>query len=449
LFSGALMEVLRKGERSGVAAFSLDDVGRKVKDLLRNTCPEEWTRPEVHSPDMREGNVAYIPIFPNPGFELRLANVLTPGQIGYVHNLESLLLARDGQLRQLVSSLENHLEIALEAVAETVKLRGLELDAVGRRARDILRNKFPQGWPAKPHRPDAARESALVMTNPPLELEKSAISSQESLDRVHFLESLLATRTEQLEEMSSNLERSYDITLQALGDAIDLKDREAEGHSKRVTAFTMAICRAMGMPREQIDVVARGAFLHDIGKMAVPDQILLKPGRLNDEEIAVMRQHSYHGYQMLKRIPFLSDVCEIVYSHQERFDGSGYPRGLKGNDIPLGARVFAVADTLDAITTNRPYRAAQSLKVAQDKIRDGAGTLFDPNVVRVFLEMPGEIFEDLRREIDTNRFPLAYSGENERLTASQPLRELPEKTMSEEVDPRPTHERDTARDSGR
>jgi HD-GYP domain-containing protein (c-di-GMP phosphodiesterase class II) len=115
----------------------------------------------------------------------------------------------------------------------------------------------------------------------------------------------------------------------------------------------------------------------------------------------------------------------------------------------LGARVFAVADTLDAITTNRPYRAAQSLKVAQDKIRDGAGTLFDPNVVRVFLEMPGEIFEDLRREIDTNRFPLAYSGENERLTASQPLRELPEKTMSEEVDPRPTHERDTARDSGR
>ena len=141
----------------------------------------------------------------------------------------------------------------------------------------------------------------------------------------------------------ANLERSYDITLEALGDALDLKDAETEGHSKRVTAFTIAIARAMGLPNDHIWVIARGAFLHDIGKMAIPDAILRKPGALNPEEVAIMREHCYRGYQMLKKIPFLQEACDIVYAHQERFDGTGYPRGLKGNEIPLGARMFAVA----------------------------------------------------------------------------------------------------------
>src|SRR2546427_6419946 len=166
------------------------------------------------------------------------------------------------------------------------------------------------------------------------------------------LEALVTARTEQLRKAMSNLERSYDITLEALGDALDLKDAETEGHSKRVTAFTIAIARAMGLPDDQIRVIARGAFLHDIGKMAIPDAILRKPGALNPEEIATMREHCYHGYQMLKKIPFLQEACDIVYTHQERFDGTGYPRGLKGNEIPLGARIFAVADTLDAITSD-------------------------------------------------------------------------------------------------
>ena len=117
------------------------------------------------------------------------------------------------------------------------------------------------------------------------------------------LESLVEARTDQLQTAMTDLERSYDITLQALGDALDLKDRETEGHSKRVTAFTMAIARAMGLPREQIDVIARGAFLHDIGKMAIPDRILLKPGKLDDDERAIMREHCYHGYQMLRGFP--------------------------------------------------------------------------------------------------------------------------------------------------
>src|SRR5713226_8320153 len=159
------------------------------------------------------------------------------------------------------------------------------------------------------------------------------------------LESLVSARTEQLRQTIADLERSYDITLEALGDALDLKDAETEGHSKRVTAFTIAIARAMGLSSEKIRVISRGAFLHDIGKMAIPDAILRKPGALNEEEKTIMREHCYRGYQMLRKIPFLGEASEIVYSHQECFDGSGYPRGLKGEQIPLGARLFAIADT--------------------------------------------------------------------------------------------------------
>src|SRR5579864_7359933 len=158
------------------------------------------------------------------------------------------------------------------------------------------------------------------------------------------LESLVAARTQQLQAALRDLERSYDITLQALGDALDLKDKETEGHSRRVTAFTMAIARAMGLPPESVATIARGAFLHDIGKMAIPDKILNKPGKLDDEERAIMREHCFKGYQMLRKIPFLQEASEIVYSHQERYDGSGYPRGLKGKEIPLGARIFSIAD---------------------------------------------------------------------------------------------------------
>src|SRR5207302_1154679 len=162
------------------------------------------------------------------------------------------------------------------------------------------------------------------------------------------LEAKVLARTEQLAKANADLERSYDITLEALGDALDLKDAETEGHSRRVTAFTIAIAKAMGLRKEEIPVIARGAFLHDIGKMAIPDAILRKPGALSADEVTIMREHSYHGYKMLKRIPFLQEASEIVYSHQERFDGTGYPRGLKSEEIPLGARIFAVADTLDA-----------------------------------------------------------------------------------------------------
>jgi len=224
------------------------------------------------------------------------------------------------------------------------------------------------------------------------------------------LETLVTARTEQLRKAMASLERSYDITLEALGDALDLKDAETEGHSKRVTAFTIAIARHMGLSADQIRIIARGAFLHDIGKMAIPDAILRKPGKLNPDELAIMREHCYRGFQLLKRIPFLGEASEIVYSHQEHFDGSGYPRGLKGEEIPLGARIFSVADTLDAITSDRPYRAAQTVQAAKIEIEKWGGRQFDPEVVKAFLSMPNNIWEDLRREIDAQSSSFSYSA---------------------------------------
>ncbi len=230
-----------------------------------------------------------------------------------------------------------------------------------------------------------------AMENRRLKLENLAYQTK--------LESLVAARTDLLRRALADLERSYDITLEALGDALDLKDAETEGHSKRVTAFTIAIARAMELPHDQIRIIARGAFLHDIGKMAIPDAILRKPGRLSPEEQEIMRRHAMLGYRMLRRIPFLREAADIVYSHQECFDGSGYPRGLRGNQIPLGARIFSIADTFDAITSDRPYRAAQSIPAGRREIERNAGRQFDPEIVHVFLSISEHIWQELRTEI--------------------------------------------------
>src|SRR5690348_6530616 len=248
-------------------------------------------------------------------------------------------------------------------------------------------------------------EQLLAMVKRALEHRKLRLENRAYQSN---LESLVQARTEQLRQTMADLERSYDITLEALGDALDLKDAETEGHSKRVTAFTIAMARAMGLSGEKIRVIARGAFLHDIGKMAIPDAILRKPGALTEAETEIMREHCFRGYQMLKKIPFLSEAAEIVYAHQERYDGTGYPRGLSGNDIPLGARIFSIADTLDAITSDRPYRAAQTIQVAREEVERFSGRQFDPEVVRVFLDMPETIWEDLRKEINSQIYRFTY-----------------------------------------
>src|SRR5213592_1838103 len=251
------------------------------------------------------------------------------------------------------------------------------------------------------------REQLLATVQRALENRRLKLENREYLTN---MELLVEARTEQLRKAMGNLERSYDITLEALGDALDLKDAETEGHSKRVTAFTIAIARALGLSSDEIRVIARGAFLHDIGKMAIPDNILRKPDKLTPDEVTIMREHCFHGYQILKKIPFLQEAAEIVYAHQERFDGTGYPRGLKGEQIPLGARMFAVADTLDAITSDRPYRPAQTLTAAREEIQRWAGRQFDPEVVKMFLSTPENIWDDLRKEINSRVYRFALSA---------------------------------------
>jgi HD-GYP domain-containing protein (c-di-GMP phosphodiesterase class II) len=213
------------------------------------------------------------------------------------------------------------------------------------------------------------------------------------------IERLVIARTEQLRKSVKELEESCDSTLEALGDALDLKEAQTKFHSKRVTAYAIGIAKTMGISPDEIRVIARGAFLHDIGRMAIPAQILNKPGPLDPSEWQIMREYCLRGYQIVKKIPFLSEAAEIIYAHQERYDGTGYPRGLRETDIPLGARIVAIANTLDAITSNRPYRAAQSLDFAREEIAGWSGRQFDPDIVKIFFSMPANIWEALRTDI--------------------------------------------------
>jgi cyclic di-GMP phosphodiesterase len=229
--------------------------------------------------------------------------------------------------------------------------------------------------------------------------------------RIRQLEQLVQERADQLSGALERLEQSYDDTLEALGSALDLKDAETEGHCQRVTVFCISIAKSMPVPvpNAYLAVLARAAFLHDIGKMAIPDGILRKPSPLNDDEKQIMRKHCEIGYNMLIRIPFLRDAAEIVLSHQEFFDGTGYPRGLKGEEIPLGARIFAVADALDAMISDQPYRRALPLSHAREEIRRCSGTQFDPKVVEVFLSITEQHWLELRENL-ASPFRLAHKS---------------------------------------
>ncbi len=214
-------------------------------------------------------------------------------------------------------------------------------------------------------------------------------------------------QTQRLIVANEELRQSYDDTLEALGSALDLKDAETEGHSQRVTAYTISIAKTVPVPREYLEVLARAAFLHDIGKMAIPDKILRKPGPLDDGEKQIMRTHCEIGYNMLTRIPFLREAAEIVLAHQEFFDGTGYPRGLRGEQIPLGARIFSIADALDAMLSDRPYRNALPMSHAREEIRRCAGSQFDPKIVEVFLSIPENHWIELRENLGSP-FRLAH-----------------------------------------
>ena len=190
-----------------------------------------------------------------------------------------------------------------------------------------------------------------------------------------------------LQRSNTELIQAYDATIQGWSRALDLRDNETEGHTQRVTELTMRLGRQFGLSEEELVHVRRGALLHDIGKMGVPDSILLKPGPLTADEWVVMRKHTTYAYEMLSPIHFLQPALDIPYCHHEKWDGTGYPRGLSGDQIPFAARIFAVVDVWDALTSNRPYRAAWPKEKVLEHIRSLAGTHFDPQVVKICLEL--------------------------------------------------------------
>lgn len=199
------------------------------------------------------------------------------------------------------------------------------------------------------------------------------------------LESQVRARTAELAASQTNLIMAYDATIEGWSHALELRDEETEGHTRRVTRLTERLARAMGINEEELEHIRRGALLHDIGKIGISDEILLKPGELTNEEWETVRQHPVFARDLLAPIDYLQPALTIPYAHHERWNGSGYPLGLEGERIPLEARIFAVADVYDALTSDRPYRKAWSRKKALDYIRRQAGEQFDPRVVKLFL----------------------------------------------------------------
>jgi putative nucleotidyltransferase with HDIG domain len=199
-------------------------------------------------------------------------------------------------------------------------------------------------------------------------------------------------QAKQLEEAYEELEVTYDQTLTSLMSALDARDRETEGHSTRVSRLTCLLAEEIGLNGQQLKAIERGALLHDIGKIGISDTVLHKPGKLTDEEWKMMRIHPDIGARIVEGIPFLEDALSIIRYHHERWDGSGYPSGLKGDEIPIQARIFAVAVVFDALTSKRSYRSKSSAEEAIQYIKEHSGILFDPFIVEALTKLPYKAF---------------------------------------------------------
>ena len=267
----------------------------------------------------------------------------------------------------------------------------------------------------------ALRQGAYDYIVKPFELEEVELSVARALEHQRLvrenrtyqneLEHLVAARTdelwqanrflneksEKLTEMVDELSRTYRSTLGALAMALDARDAETRGHSERVVAYSLRLGVQIGLAREELTGLERGALLHDVGKIGVRDAILLKPAALTPEEWEEMRQHTEFGRAILEQVPFLSSAIPVVAEHHERWDGNGYPRQLRGEEIDIKARVFAVADCIDAVTSDRPYRSANTFEVAGEELRLHKGTQFDPRIVDAFFQIPYDEWRELRR----------------------------------------------------
>jgi response regulator RpfG family c-di-GMP phosphodiesterase len=239
----------------------------------------------------------------------------------------------------------------------------------------------------------------------------------------NYLEELVAERTAELDRTLATLEDSYRMTLKALAAALETRDRETHGHSERVVSFSLRLGRELNLSSDDLRSLEFGALLHDIGKIGVPDAILHKPAQLCAEEWVNMRRHPIHGQQILQGIEFLEGAARVVGQHHEKWDGTGYPAGLRGTEIDLNARIFAVADAFDAITSDRVYRAGRSYEVAVAELEEFAGRQFDPEVVAAFRRIRREEWDELRAA-SFRKWQERQHGERAKLTAGAEIESL-------------------------
>lgn len=270
---------------------------------------------------------------------------------------------------------------------------------------------------------EALREGAYDYLIKPFNLEEVVLSVRNALEKRRLIlenrlyqehlgeivkaqteeiRQLLTTEQQRICELNKAIEEidvTHSATLDALSTALDYRDNETEGHSQRVVRYSLEIGSVLGLERHDLEILGRGTLLHDIGKIGVPDSVLWKPGKLTEEEWVEMRNHVEYGYRMLKHIPFLRDAAMIMLHHHERFDGAGYPQSLKDHDIVIGARIFAVADTYDAMTTDRPYRKALTDQDAREEIARCSGSQFDPAVVEAFFNIAVDRWLQIKEDV--------------------------------------------------
>ena len=368
-------------------------------------------------------SLADIPFAPQRDgmpFAAAIGNLLIAWSMFRYHIFEIVPIGRDKVFEDMVDPvvvIDNH-DIVLDVNRAMLKLLGKETtDIIGQSAKVVF-DEFPIPIKLYSQVSYARAETSLEvkgkmvyyeMTVWPLLNTRKQITGRvyisHDISELKNLERKLRELNLELEDRvrarTMDLAESYDTTLEGWAKALELRDKETEGHSRRVTQATLKLARALEIPEEELVHIRRGAILHDIGKMAIPDEILRKTGTLSQSEQAIIQKHPEIAFNMLEGIPYLRKALEIPYCHHERWDGSGYPRGLKGRKIPLAARIFAVTDVWDALCSNRPYNEQWPREKVIAYMVEQAGKLFDPRVVNVFLKLveQGEIDPQFEVEV--------------------------------------------------
>jgi len=364
-----------------------------------------------------------------------------------VRDVISVLLQEEGYECRTASSAESALDVA---AAEAPPLVISDMKMPGRDGIWLLeafRERYPEtavimltGYGDTEAAVDCLRRGAVdYLLKPPKltdlirAIERALAKRRIELARKRYqkkLERKVRDRTGELRTALRNIQGTYQTTLLALVRALDAREHETSDHSQRVVKYTEVIAERLGLRGPELEEIGRGALLHDIGKIGVPDAVLLKPAKLTPEEWKEMRRHPDIGYDMIRSIEFLNTPAAIVLSHQERFDGKGYPRCLRGEEIHIGARIFAVADTLDAMTSDRPYRRGTTFENAVAEVQRCAGSQFDPEVVRAFLDIGVKNLRRIKEDMAAAKAREAGQVEQDARDAEEAL----DRALSDSVD---------------